>query len=134
MPILTTPSTTPSAASALLGLSARLKKCKDTGKLTTADLATLLGRPFPTVRMWLNGFTLPSGPRAASIWPKLTRIEKMIDGHHGLPVPDSVGHFERPAYISRLVNGRARLSGPSAAKRKRRVAVRVRKGARKKRA
>lgn len=124
--LTSTPHSTLRSAPDAGGLAARLKKCASRGKLTTADLALWLGRPFPTVRMWANGFTQPSGPRAAGIWPKLIRLEKMIAEHRGLPIPDDVGHFDRPAYIKRLMSGRNRLPGSSAPKRRRRPTVRVR--------
>jgi len=109
-----------------LGLSARLKKCLERGKLTIADLALWLGRPFPTVRMWVNAFTYPSGPRAAGLWPKLTRLEKMIHDNVGFRSPmTSVTSTDR-GYIKGLLNGRARLPGSRAAKRGRRSKMRVR--------
>src|SRR3979409_721821 len=129
MPTLTTHSTPPSAADGQHNLSTHLQEFMARGKLTIADLALLLGRPFPTVRMWVRGFTFPSKPRDSAIWERINRLEKMLIEKRGLPVPGSVCPVDGPAYIKRLVNGRSRFPGSHVAKRKRRTAVRVRKGA-----
>ena len=67
----------------------RLRACERGGNLTVADLARWFGRPYPTVRTWVqNGIEPGGGPidkeHAESM---LGLLETLIKQKRGLPLP-----------------------------------------------
>lgn len=88
----------------------RLRACLHHGRLTVADLALWFARSYPTVRNWVQFGVEPRGPRTEKVWAELLALERLIKKRKGFPVPYEIGHHERPAYITKVRNGRdARL-------------------------
>jgi len=81
----------------------RLVACQVRGDLTVADLATLLGRSYPTVRSWFTRETrAPYGPAGREVSELLDHLKQAIDARDGLPVPSTLSHRDRVAYVAKL--------------------------------
>jgi hypothetical protein len=78
----------------------RLTWCLKHGRLTVADLTLWFERSYWTVRNWIDGGVEPRGPRTGKMLDELAALERMIKRRRKpFPVPFSVDHFKRPAYI-----------------------------------
>lgn len=79
----------------------RLEKVKRDGRLTTADLAVLLNRPYHTVAGWLQGHN-PWGPHGEESVKLLSTIEHAITKRRGFPVPVQLSPVERRRHVTRV--------------------------------
>jgi hypothetical protein len=78
----------------------RLEKVRKAGLLTTADLSTWFGRPYPTVQGWLQGYD-PWGPNGDAAREALNVLEWAIKNRAGFPVPVHLSPIERRKYVRR---------------------------------
>ena len=84
-------------------LQERLDACAAKGALSTADLATWLDLPYPTVRSYRSGAE-PYAARRPQIEQRLQWLETAIKTDEALPVPLSVRATQRKSYILRVFN------------------------------
>ena len=98
-------------------LSKRLNAALDEGGLSKRDLSIWFGRPYATVRMWIEGVQEPWVVWKDDIEQKLAALEHLIRQRKSLPIPPSFNHADRRGLIERLVRERdlklprARASG-----------------------
>ena len=82
----------------MIAFHTRLEKAKKQGRLTTADLSRWFGRPYHTVRGWLEGHE-PWGPNGEESIRLMAILERAITKRKGFPVPVHLSITERRAYI-----------------------------------
>ena len=82
----------------MIAFHARLEKAKKQGRLTTADLSTWFGRPYHTVRGWLEGHE-PWGPNGEEAIRLMAILERAIARRKGFPVPFDLSPQQRRAYV-----------------------------------
>lgn len=80
-------------------LAERLRECQQRGELTTADLAHWFDRPFPTVRLWVMGKSLPREPAARLIYSRLGLLEARVALR---TFPINMSAHARPTYIKQV--------------------------------
>lgn len=98
-------------------LSKRLHAALDEGGLSKRDLSLWFGRPYATVRMWIEGVQEPWVVWRQDIEQKLEVLEYLIRQRKSLPVPASFRPSDRLELIERLVRERdARFSRAHSAK------------------
>jgi hypothetical protein len=93
----------------------RLERVKKQGSLTTADLSILLGRPYHTVRGWLQGYE-PWGPHGEESRRLLSKVESTIKKRRGLPVPVRLSPIERRDHVTQVrhdIDGRLSQARPT---------------------
>jgi hypothetical protein len=79
----------------------RLKQVSKAGLLTTADLSTWFGRPYATVRGWLQGYE-PWGPNGEEARRALGVLERAVKAHKGFPVPVHLSPIARREHVRRM--------------------------------
>lgn len=85
----------------------RLKKVSRAGLLTTADLSTWFGRPYATVRGWVQGREPgvpphePWGPNGEEARRLLAALESAILHRRGFPVPIHLGPVQRKQHVQK---------------------------------
>ena len=82
----------------MIAFKTRLERAKKQGRLTTADLSTWFGRPYHTVRGWLEGHE-PWGPNGEESIRLMAILERAIKKHKGFPVPVHLSPQQRRAYV-----------------------------------
>lgn len=91
-------------------LSERLLKLMEDGALTKRDLQRWLGRPYPTVRLWIVGTHKPWDVWEEEVENKVLALEKLVRERRVLPVPASYSPNDRAELIEDLIDERdARL-------------------------
>jgi hypothetical protein len=94
----------------------RLERVSKAGLLTTADLSTWFGRPYATVRGWLQGYE-PWGPNGEEARKALTTLERAVEQRNGFPVPVHLSPVARREHVRRQRGlHHARLSKARAAR------------------
>ena len=79
----------------------RLEKVSKAGSLTTADLSTWFGRPYATVRGWLQGYD-PWGPNGDAARVALDTLERAVQRRQGFPVPVHLSPVARRDHVRRM--------------------------------
>lgn len=67
--------------------------------MTVADLHHWFGRPYATVKAWVNDDRAPRGPQGREAERLLTLLEAMIAEGRWFPVPITLSSYERPVYL-----------------------------------
>jgi hypothetical protein len=93
----------------------RLEKVSKDGLLTTADLSTWFGRPYATVRGWLQGYE-PWGPNGEEARRALTVLERAVEHENGFPVPIHLSPIARREHVRRQRQHHGRVPAARAAR------------------
>lgn len=94
-------------------VATRLLQCQRQGQLTTADLARWFGRPYHTVRGWLEHGYQPRGPQGIEVLRRLEWLEYALSIGYGFPLSLTESQNQRPATIERIRNELERDHAPA---------------------
>jgi hypothetical protein len=83
-----------------MNFAKRLAKVSKAGLLTTADLSTWFGRPYATVRGWVQGYE-PWGPNGEEARRLLVALESAIIHRRGFPVPVHLSPAQRKQHVQK---------------------------------
>jgi hypothetical protein len=78
--------------------SSRLRHVMREGRLTVSDLSRWFGRPYGTVRSWLEGRN-PWGPAGEDAHKDLDTLEHAVRNKKGFPVPSKLSPSARRDYM-----------------------------------
>lgn len=78
----------------------RLERVSKAAAMTTADLSTWFGRPYATVRGWLQGYE-PWGPNGEEARRALSVLERAVEQRQGFPVPIHLSPTARREHVRR---------------------------------
>ena len=87
-------------------IAEKLQKLMEDGSLTKQDLQRWLGRPYPTVRMWIIGFQEPWAIWRDDVDEKVMALETLVRKRDDFPIPPSYSRADRKELIERLARER----------------------------
>lgn len=87
-------------------LHQRLKRCREVGGLTLADMSLWLETPRETVKGWLLGLHYPMPALRQEVFRKLEDIELAMEEAGGLIIPTHVRQRGRTEYLRGLLDAR----------------------------